>query len=156
MQRSSEADLVDAMLVASRALVAVAARSLADAPGDVTLTQFRTLVVLTTRGPQTPGALTEELATAPSSVTRLCDRLARKGLVERHASPTDGRQVEIHITPKGRDLVDRVTSARRLEIERLVHVVPAEHRALLTQALLELGRAAGEAPEQSWTAGWGR
>ena len=45
--------LVDAVLGASRVLVAVAARSLADAGEDVTLTQYRSLIVLASRGPQT-------------------------------------------------------------------------------------------------------
>jgi hypothetical protein len=43
--------LVDAVLGASRALVAVAARSLAGVDGDVTLAQYRVLVELAARGP---------------------------------------------------------------------------------------------------------
>lgn len=142
------------MLTASRALVAVAARSLGTAPGDVTLAQFRTLVVLTSRGPQTVTSLAEELHTAPSSVTRMCDRLVRKGLVERMASPDDGRIVEVHCTAAGEDLVDRVTAARRTEIVRMVETVPTDQREPLTNALRALGHAAGEVPEQSWTTGW--
>jgi hypothetical protein len=44
--------MVDAVLSASRVLVAIAARSLADAGEEVTLTQYRSLVVLASRGPQ--------------------------------------------------------------------------------------------------------
>jgi hypothetical protein len=44
--------VVDAVLSASRVLVAVAARSLAEMPGEVTLTQYRSLVVLASRGPR--------------------------------------------------------------------------------------------------------
>ena len=47
------------MLTASRLLVAVAARSLADAGEEVTLTQYRSLVVLASRGPQRVAALAE-------------------------------------------------------------------------------------------------
>ena len=50
-------DLVDAVLGASRALVAVAARSLADLAEDVTLAQYRALVELAARGPQRPADL---------------------------------------------------------------------------------------------------
>ena len=42
-------DLIEAFLAASRALVAVAARSLAELDEDITLTQYRTLVVLNSR-----------------------------------------------------------------------------------------------------------
>ena len=45
-------ELVDTVLAASRALVAVAARSLAAAGDEVTLPQYRALVVLAARGPQ--------------------------------------------------------------------------------------------------------
>lgn len=45
-------ELVDTVLAASRALVAVAARSLAAAGDEVTLPQYRALVVLAAAGPQ--------------------------------------------------------------------------------------------------------
>src|ERR1700749_3846428 len=45
-------ELVDAVLGASRALVAVAARSLATVADDVTLAQYRVLIELASRGPQ--------------------------------------------------------------------------------------------------------
>ena len=49
------------MLRASRVLVAIAARSLAEAGEDVTLTQYRSLVVLASRGPQRVAELAEVL-----------------------------------------------------------------------------------------------
>jgi hypothetical protein len=45
-------ELVDTVLAASRALVAVAARSLAAAGDEVTLPQYRALIVLAAAGPQ--------------------------------------------------------------------------------------------------------
>ena len=48
--------------VPSRVLVAIAARSLADAGEEVTLTQYRSLVVLASRGPQGVAALAEAVA----------------------------------------------------------------------------------------------
>ena len=51
-ERESEREpVVDAVLTASRVLVAVAARSLAEVAEEVTLTQYRSLVVLASRGP---------------------------------------------------------------------------------------------------------
>jgi hypothetical protein len=52
MADSVDDELVDTVLAASRALVAVAARSLAAAGDEVTLPQYRALVVLSARGPQ--------------------------------------------------------------------------------------------------------
>lgn len=142
------------MLRASRALVAIAARSLADVRADVTLVQFRTLVVLATRGPQPPTTLAEELNIAPSSVTRMCDRLVAKGLIERRASDHDGRQRSIALTPGGTELVRHVTDARRAAIEPLVAAIPEAQRPVLTQALLALAAAGGEAPALAWSEGW--
>ena len=44
--------LVESVLTASRVLVGIAARSLSDAQDEVTLPQYRTLVVLQAKGPQ--------------------------------------------------------------------------------------------------------
>ena len=68
-------EVVDAVLRASRVLVAVAVRSLAEVDDDVTLPQYRALVVLASRGPQRPTELADALAVHPSTITRLCDRL---------------------------------------------------------------------------------
>ena len=76
-------DVVDAVLGASRALVAVAARSLANVGEDVTLAQYRVLVVLASRGPQRLADLATALAVDRSTATRMCDRLVRKRLIGR-------------------------------------------------------------------------
>ena len=72
-------ELVDTVLAASRALVAVAARSLAEAGDEVTLPQYRALVVLAAQGPRGTAELAAALAVNPSTATRMCDRLVRKG-----------------------------------------------------------------------------
>lgn len=146
--------LVSAVLVASRALVAVAARSLAAAPADVTLAQYRVLVVLASRGPQFPGALAAELRSAPSSITRLGDRLQAKGLVTRASAPGNRKQVVLAISPAGRRVVDAVTRARRGEISALVAAVAPARRQAVVAALGDLAAAAGELPDSSWTPSW--
>jgi len=147
--------LTEAVLHASRALVAIAARSLSAAPSDVPLPQYRALVVLASRGPQRAADLAAEVDVAPSSISRLCDRLVRKRLVSRKASPEDRREVTICITPGGLELVEAVTKARRREIKRVVTGIPARRRDALVASLNDLAAAAGEVPEQSWSLGWG-
>src|SRR5580658_2470565 len=65
-------DVVDGVLAASRALVAVAAKSLGAAEEEVTLPQYRALVVLATRGPQRMTELADALEVNQSTVTRMC------------------------------------------------------------------------------------
>ena len=146
--------MVNAVLSASRALVAVAARSLADVAEEVTLTQYRTLVVLASRGPQSLARLAEAVAVTPATATRMCDRLVRKGLVRRRPEPGNRRQVRLSLTGEGKALVDAVTLRRRAEIERIVSAMPPDEQAVLVQALGRLAAAAGEVPEQDWTTGW--
>ena len=146
--------MVDAVLSASRVLVAVAARSLADVAEEVTLTQYRTLVVLASRGPQNLAGLADAVGVAPATATRMCDRLVRKDLIRRRTERDDRRQLRVALTVKGRSLVDAVTGRRRQEIARIMNEIPAEQQAVLVQALGRLASAAGEVPEQDWTTGW--
>ena len=146
--------MVDAVLSASRALVAVAARSLADVAEEVTLTQYRTLIVLASRGPQNLAGLADAVGVTPATATRMCDRLVRKGLIRRRTERDDRRQLRVALTVKGRSLVDAVTVRRRQEIGRIMSEIPVEQQAVLVQALGRLASAAGEVPEQDWTTGW--
>ena len=150
----AEEQLVDAVLSASRVLVAIAARSLADVGEEVTLTQYRSLVVLASRGPQGVAALAEAVSVTPPTASRMCDRLVKKGLVTRRTDRRDRRQVRIALSSDGRLLVDTVTARRRQEIERLVGSIPEESRVGVVAALRHLSQTAGEVPEQDWSAGW--
>ncbi len=149
-------DLVDAVLGASRALVAVAARSLADLAEDVTLPQYRALVELAARGPQRPADLAIALEVDPSTATRMCDRLVRKQLVKRRRISADRRGVRISLTPAGRALVEEVTRRRRVEIAQILRRMPRADRASALRALRVFADAAGEVPEQDWSLGWGQ
>lgn len=148
--------VTEAVLLASRVFVAVAVTSLADMSADVTLPQFRVLVVLTTRGPQNLASLAEVLDVNPSTATRLCDRLVAKKLIRRTTARTDRREVRLAPTPTGAQLVRRVIDRRRARIGRLLQRVPAEQRAPLVEGLTALAAAAGEVPEQPWSTGWAR
>lgn len=154
VQHSTVDDITDAVLSASRALVAVAARSLAAVAADVTLPQYRALVVLCARGPLGMSELAEEMSCSPSTATRMCDRLVRKGLVRRDHPPTNRREVEVSLLPEGARLVGHVTRQRRKEIARIVAQVPERRRAALVDALRAFADAAGEAPDQAWAIGW--
>jgi DNA-binding MarR family transcriptional regulator len=151
--RTDEA-VVDAVLHASRALVAVAAQSIAAVDPSLTVPQFRALVVLAGRGPQTVGALAEELGVHSSTATRMCDRLERRGLIARQPSEHSRREVTVRLAPVGRTLLDRVTAVRRHAIGDVVRRVPRSLRPAMVQGLRAFADAAGEVPDQAWAAGW--
>ncbi|GIF46798.1 DNA-binding MarR family transcriptional regulator [Asanoa ferruginea] len=145
---------VEALMVASRAFVGLAARSLADLDADVTLPQFRTLVVLASRGPQRSVDISNELGVAPSTGQRMCDRLVRKGLVDRSRSASDRRVVKVRLSAAGRDLVEKVLNRRRVELSRIVAATPDLWQPLVTEALAAFAAATGEVPEQEWWLGY--
>ncbi len=136
----SAGELTEAVLTASRALVGVAARSLAAAADDVTLPQYRALVVLAARGPQRVGDLAEALGVHPSTATRLCDRLVDRQLVRRAVDRTNRRETTIALSPKGRTLVDAVTDVRRAEIREIVERIPVRSRAAAVERAASLRR----------------
>lgn len=151
----ADQDLVDGFIGVSRALVAVAARSLADVGEDVTLPQYRALVVLASRGPQRAADMAAALGVTPSTASRMIERLVRKHLVRRSRDRADRRSVRIALAEPGQELVVDVTRRRRREIEGILAQMPVAGRKQLGNALRSFADAAGEVPEQDWSLGWG-
>lgn len=144
---------IDAMLLASRAMVGIAARSLPE-DADVTLVQFRALVLLSRDGALNAGRLAELLAVSPSTVTGLCDRLIAKGLVARETRATNRREVVVTLAQAGKELVDSAIASRRKEIARiLAEVAPADLEGMV-EALRAFADAAEDTPPQVWSTGW--
>ncbi|HEX6239176.1 MAG TPA: MarR family winged helix-turn-helix transcriptional regulator [Acidimicrobiales bacterium] len=144
MQLSDQA--ADAFLAASRALVGVSARSLADVE-DVTLPQYRALVVIASRDGVTVRQLAERLDIHPSTATRLCDRLVRKSLIRRAERDADRRETEIVLAAKGRRLVDRVTERRRHALVAIALQMSADQLRHAVLGLRAFAEVAGETPE---------
>jgi DNA-binding MarR family transcriptional regulator len=141
---------VDAVLTASRSLVAVATRSLGAAAEETTIAQYRALVVLASRGPQRMVDLAGALGVAPSTAGRMCDRLVRKGLIRRHRARADRRAVLVSITAAGRLVVDQATARRRTLIEGILAKLPADTQRAVAEALAAFADAAGEVPDRQW------
>lgn len=140
--------LVDAFLYASRALVAVAAMSLADV--DVTTAQFRVLVLVAGRGPQRPSDLAHAMQVAPSSATRMCQRLVDQGLLEREVGDNDRREVWLHPSTSGMALLRTVTRRRRAAIAATLSEMRSVDVERMVEALTAFGHAAGEVPDHEW------
>jgi DNA-binding MarR family transcriptional regulator len=153
--KAAEEAAVDAVLTASRTLVAVAERSLGAAAEETTLAQYRALVVLASRGPQRMVDLARALEVTASTVGRMSDRLLRKGLIRRHRARADRREVQVSITAAGREVVDEATARRRaLLTEILGRLTPAQQSAV-AEALQAFAAAAGEVPDSQWLDGRG-
>lgn len=139
-----------AVLTASRLLVAVSARSLAEVEERVTLPQFRMLVVLHTRGATKLVALADLLGVAPSTAMRMVDRLIAAGLADRQTNPDNRRETLLRLTEEGRRTVENVTARRRAEIAAIVERLAPKQRAALIGALAAFNEAGGEPLAPAW------
>jgi DNA-binding MarR family transcriptional regulator len=133
-------DVVDAVLASSRALVALSARSIAAAK-DVTLPQYRMLVVLDTQ-PSNLTELADALDVAASTAMRMVDRLGAAGLVERSVPPGNRRVTHLALTAAGRRTVRQVTARRRRDLHKVIAEVPAGQRDALAAAMASFAEAA--------------
>lgn len=152
-ERSSEANtrdeadvLVASILTASRLLVAVSARSLASVEESLTLPQFRTLVMLDSRGALSISRLADLLAVNPSTAMRMVDRLVAIDMVERGPNPESRREILVSCTREGSGVVREVTERRTQEIAKIVEAMPTRRRRGLADALQAFAAAGGEPP----------
>ncbi len=78
-----------------------------------------------------PGALAASMMLSSGGTTARLDRLEKAGLVERVPSPTDRRSVLVHLTDRGRQVIDDAVGAGLAEQQRLLgHLPPAKVRQL--------------------------
>lgn len=137
-------DVTDAVLTASRLLIAVSARSLAAVEETLTLPQLRMLVLLESRGPMKLTALAELLEVNPSTAKRMIDRLIASGMAEREQNPATKREVVVVASVEGRRVVGEVMRRRRAEISTIVARMPEHLRHGLVEALTAFAEAGGE------------
>ncbi|GAB2808273.1 MarR family transcriptional regulator [Actinoallomurus bryophytorum] len=136
--------VTSAVLTASRLLVAISARSLTAVEEQVTLPQFRMLVVLATHGEMKLVGLAGRLAVNSSTAMRMADRLSVAGLIDRRVNPANRREIALRLTEYGHRIVEDVTAHRREEIAAIVTRMPADQRTGLVTALRAFTDAGGE------------
>ncbi len=140
--------ITDALLTASRLLVAISAHSIAQVDETITIPQFRTLVILSNRGAMNLATLASLLGVQPSTTGRMVDRLVGAGLIDRLPHPRSRRELVADLTARGRDVVRQVTAQRRGAIARIVETLPAKERRGLVRALTAFTAAGGEPAAQ--------
>lgn len=137
-RQPTSAEELRAFEVATRDLVGLALRSIEQS--DVSLPQFRLLLVLQERGRSSSTQCAQALGVVGSSVTRLADRLHDAGHLVRGTDPTNRSVVTLELTGSGRRVVRAVTSHRRRELKQLLDRLGPVERAACVAALTELHR----------------
>ena len=99
---------------------------------DITSQQFNVLRILRGRYPQTlcAGEVKAVMIDKNPDLTRLCDRLAAKSLIERQLNAANRRQVLIGITPAGLDLLQQIEPTLESHAGDFHHLSDADATAL--------------------------
>jgi DNA-binding MarR family transcriptional regulator len=103
-------------------------------PHGITPQQYNVLRILRGAGPDGLPTLTigERMVEQTPGVTRLIDRLERKGLVERTPCPKDRRRVFCQITPKGLGLLEELDEpVNRWDAQTVSILPPSEVDSLI-------------------------
>jgi DNA-binding MarR family transcriptional regulator len=146
---------VEAVVLATRLLVAISPQSMAAVDDVVTLPPPRVLVMVSSRGPLNLGAVAAGLGVHPSNATRAVDRLVGADLLGRSDDPTDRRNLVLELTAAGQALVHEVMNERRSAIAEILGRMPDGRRRALVPVLRSFAFAAGEVPAAAaWSLGW--
>jgi len=104
-------------------------------PHGITGQQYNVLHILRGARPEQLPTLTiaERMVEQTPGITRLLDRLEKKGMVRRERCASDRRQVMCEITPRGVALLDRLDEqVARLEREMMSALSGEELRTLIS------------------------
>ncbi|WP_328624243.1 MarR family transcriptional regulator [Streptomyces sp. NBC_00353] len=101
----------------------------------VSASQLRVLFILEHHEGINLRTLADSLASTPPSTSRLCDRLQAAGFVERVVSPTDRREVRLHISSRGRAFLADLRARREKALRVVLDQMPHAHRTALLQGL---------------------
>jgi DNA-binding MarR family transcriptional regulator len=119
---------------------------------DLTAQQYNALRLLRGVSPGTLPtlALAERLVSRAPDITRLLDKLAERGLIERQRPPDNRRTVQVGITPSGLALLEKLDEpVRECHARQLGHLKPAELKQLIQT--LQAARGPHEASGSSWS-----
>ncbi len=110
---------------------------------DLSMREYDVLYTLAKRGPSRIGELGESVLLSQPGLSRLVDRLAQRGLVERSDDPADGRSVQVGLTPQGAACQKTVGRRHaRAVAQAMAELTPSEQeelRALAGKLVLGLG-----------------
>ncbi|GAB3568505.1 MarR family winged helix-turn-helix transcriptional regulator [Spelaeicoccus albus] len=133
--RRADGELIDALAQSAFLTMGVLTRLAAD--NDLSLTQLRVLAILRDRDLQM-GDLASYLGLEKSTLTGLVSRAEKRGLVQRRASGTDRRGVDVRLSDQGQALAARLTGDLESLLAPLTDALdPAERddlRRLLAKA----------------------
>lgn len=108
---------------------------------NLTLPQFDVLAQLSREEGITQQTLADRLLVTKGNVCGLMERMLEQGLVERRQDPHDGRAYMLHLTSKGKRLIQDIMPAHSQLIASNIGQLAPEKQKQLLDLLSELDRA---------------
>ncbi len=116
--------------------------------GDLTQSQLSVLTSLELAGALTPRELAESERVQPPTMTKIVARLEEIGVVQRTPHPTDGRQVILSATPRGREALAETRRVRDAWLtKQLAALSDAERDTLRAAVEIIIRIARDDTPE---------
>jgi DNA-binding MarR family transcriptional regulator len=107
-------------------------------PYDLTAEQFHLLKNIFENKPLSQNQLCQIGQKSAANVTRILDRLEKKGFAKREKNPADRRSTLLFLTAQGKELVNEVSILFESFSELLTKEIPDQDKAQLTQLLLKV------------------
>jgi DNA-binding MarR family transcriptional regulator len=105
---------------------------------ELTAEQFQVLKQLALDGGVSQNMVCEAVSKSPANITRILDRLEKKGYLERRDNPKDRRSSLVFLTDTGRELMDRVL-VELVDFEGMVTKnIPEQNLAIMRNGLLQV------------------
>jgi MarR family 2-MHQ and catechol resistance regulon transcriptional repressor len=135
------------LMRASRAVTARLEARLTAA--GITTTQLGVMEALLHLGPLTQRALIDKVLTSPGNMTDLIDKLEQRGYVSRCRVQADRRNVEVGLTPAGREFIGTLFPQHAGDIAEIMETLSDAEIATLDTLLRRLGKAASSCKPQA-------
>ncbi|MFN6038134.1 MAG: MarR family winged helix-turn-helix transcriptional regulator [Bacteroidota bacterium] len=86
-------------------------------------------------GPSSPGQIKEVMLDKSNDITRLIDKLVKKGLAKRNLCETNRRKIDVFITVKGLSLLKEINEPFKKHISALKKIISVKEAENLSELL---------------------
>ncbi len=114
----------------------------------LTESQFGVLEMLLHLGPLQQNAIGEKLLKSGGNVTVVISHLVQRGFLRREVKAGDRRCVVVHLTTKGRRLIEDIFPSHAASISRTMSVLTADEQETLGALCRKLGLGATAATDE--------
>lgn len=93
------------------------------------------------KGPLPVNKIGPRIGLTSGSISTAVDRLEQRGLGRRRSDPEDARSRVVHLTQRGRRLIERAFARHQAAMELAAAALTREERAVLIGLLRKLGKS---------------